>query len=213
MTDSIDHVIVCLPDLDHAVRDFEERHGVVSVQGGRHAGHGTANRLVPLGDAYVELVAVVDAGEAEDSVFGRWVGGRASRPCADAIAIRTEDISTVAGRLGLEPIAMSRRTAADQELRWRVVGLERTVSDGLPFYIQWDVAPDLHPGRIPVSHPGGDLELTGVTVVGDLETLRSWVGGAAGIEVQDGDSAVRFDLVERRGDDIDLSIAGDRGHD
>ena len=36
-------------------------------------GWGTANRIVPLGEAYLELVTVVDDPEAAQSPFGRWV--------------------------------------------------------------------------------------------------------------------------------------------
>lgn len=69
----LDHVLVAVPDLNAAGREIEVRHGLSSIEGGRHPAWGTANRIVPLGDSYLELVAVVDAAMAAESVFGRWV--------------------------------------------------------------------------------------------------------------------------------------------
>jgi hypothetical protein len=48
------------------------------VAGGRHPGWGTANRIVPLGNTYLEVVAAVDAAEADGSPFGRWVAAAPS---------------------------------------------------------------------------------------------------------------------------------------
>lgn len=194
MTSLIDHVIVCMPDLTDSVLAFEADHGVVSVPGGRHRGHGTANRLVPLGDAYIELVAVVDTGEAEDSVFGRWVAARSSGSGADGIAIATDDIDSICARLDLESVAMSRPADTGDELRWRIAGMEHLVTSGLPFFIQWDIDPELHPGLITVDHPRGDLKLGTVVVSGDLTRLRAWTAGTDGLELYEGEPEVRFDL-------------------
>src|SRR4051794_22384701 len=83
----LDHVLIAVTDLDAAGREFQSRYGLVSIAGGRHPGWGTANRIVPLGDTYLELVAAVDAAEAAGSPFGRWVAaappaGRWAGPCA-----------------------------------------------------------------------------------------------------------------------------------
>lgn len=196
---TVDHVIVCVPDLEHSVRSFEERHGVASVPGGRHAGHGTANRLVPLGDAYIELVAVEDPDEARESGFGSWVASRAGTNGADAIAIRTDQLDVVCRRLDLEPLAMSRRTGAGEELRWSIAGMDHLVNEGLPFFIQWDIDPSLHPGRASVSHPGGDLVLGRVVISGDRPRLRLWTEGVSEVAVEAGEPGVSFELVERPG--------------
>jgi len=194
MSPVIDHVIVCVPDLDDSVAAFEADHGVTTVSGGRHRRHGTANRLVPLGDTYIELVAVVDVKEAEGSLFGRWVAARSSRPVADGIAIGTDDLDSICARLALEPVTMSRPADTGEELRWRIAGMEQLVTSGLPFFIQWDIDPELHPGRIPVSHPRGDLKLRGAVISGDLARLQAWAAGTDGLELREGDREVRFDL-------------------
>ena len=67
----IDHVVLACADLDVAAAHLLERHGLASVPGGRHPGWGTANRIVPLGGSYVELITVVDAEEALQSQFGK----------------------------------------------------------------------------------------------------------------------------------------------
>src|SRR5712691_3218109 len=69
----LDHVPIAVADLAAAAREIEARHGLASIPGGRHPGWGTANRIVPLGEAYLELVAIVDEAEAAQSPFGRWV--------------------------------------------------------------------------------------------------------------------------------------------
>jgi hypothetical protein len=51
---ALDHVIVMVQDLDAAARRCYEATGLASVAGGRHPGHGTGNRIVPLGGSYIE---------------------------------------------------------------------------------------------------------------------------------------------------------------
>lgn len=190
----IDHVIVCLPDLEVSVARFESTHGVASVEGGRHRGHGTGNRLVPLGETYIELVAVVDEAEAAASPFGSWVAGRATYSGADGLSIRTDELEEVCSRLDLEPLAMSRPASSGEELNWRVAGIEHLVSDGLPFFIQWDVPPHLHPGKINVRHPNGPVRLTDVVISGESERLKTWAEGVYGLTIDDGTPGVRFEL-------------------
>jgi hypothetical protein len=194
VTSVIDHVIVCVPDLEGSVAAFENEHKVTSVPGGRHRGHGTANRLIPLVSQYIELVAVVDSDEAAGSEFGKWVAARSRLDAADGLALRTDDLDAVCDRLRIEPIEMSRVTAGGYELRWRVAGLERLVASGFPFFIQWDIDPDLHPGAIPVTHPGGEMRLQEVVLLGDLDELQTWTFDTVGLILQEGDPEVRYEL-------------------
>jgi Glyoxalase-like domain len=113
-------------DLAAAGREMEARHGLASVEGGRHPGWGTANRIVPLGETYLELVAVVDEAEAAQSPFGSWVA-QASPARAKPLgwAVRTNKLDEVARRLGLVVAAGSRATRGGQLLRWRLAGVEQ----------------------------------------------------------------------------------------
>ena len=106
----LDHVLIAVTDLEAAAHEFERR-GLSSVEGGRHRDWGTANRIVPLGSCYIELIAVVDAAVAADSAFGRWVAGGANpegRPIG--WAVRTSGLDDVAGRLDLVVRSGSRVT-------------------------------------------------------------------------------------------------------
>src|SRR3712207_8803163 len=105
----LDHVPIAVPDLAATAQELEVRHGLASIEGGRHPGWGTANRIVPLGEAYLELVAVVDEAEAAQSPFGRWVGAaRPSLPRLLGWAVRTLELDDFARRLDLTVAAGSR---------------------------------------------------------------------------------------------------------
>src|SRR5215207_3455773 len=67
----IDHVIYGTTDLDAATARIEREVGLEVVAGGRHEGQGTHNRIVPLGNAYLELLAIRDREEAASSPIGR----------------------------------------------------------------------------------------------------------------------------------------------
>jgi hypothetical protein len=177
MSLAIDHVILCMPDLDAAAHTLFEAHGLASVSGGRHPGHGTGNRIVPLGGNYVELMGIVDPAEASTSPMGRWVAdeiGRGTRLLA--VCLRTDDIVALGERLGLEPLAMSRATPSGETLSWRLVGLDRALGpDHLPFFIQWD-DPARHPGGDRAAHRVKPEGIAWVELGGDPGRIRSWLG-------------------------------------
>jgi Glyoxalase-like domain len=173
----LDHVLISVADLSSAVAKFEARYGFSSIEGGRHAGWGTANRIVPLGQTYLELVAVVDPKEAAQSAFGRWVG--AARPGQPlGWAVRTDDLDAVAARLGLSVGSGSRLTATGELLRWRIAGVERSmVEPSLPFFIQW--APEtVLPGTAGVEHAAAVTGIKELIVECDPDRFTSWLGGA-----------------------------------
>jgi len=63
----LDHVILGVTDLEAAAARLADHHRLTAVPGGRHDAAGTLNWIVPLDDAYIELIAV-DNGSADDSV-------------------------------------------------------------------------------------------------------------------------------------------------
>jgi hypothetical protein len=175
---AVDHVIVAVRDLDEAARRYDEQHGLTSLEGGRHAGHGTGNRIVPLGSSYIELMAVVDREEAASSPLGSWLGQRlfeASEGPA-ALCLRTDDIEAVARRTGREPLAMSRTRPDGVQLDWHLVALDAALTEGLPFFIQWHVDDADHPGRAPVEHRAQAVGIEWVEVGGDPDRLATWLG-------------------------------------
>jgi Glyoxalase-like domain len=171
----LDHVLIAVTDLASAAEEFEARYGLVSVEGGRHPGWGTANRIVPLGETYLEVVAVIDEDEAAESVFGSWVADVATqtgRPLG--WAVRTDDLDAVARRLGLAARSGSRAAPDGKLLRWRSAGIDEAVADpSLPFFIEW--APGgTFPGRSVAARPGA---MTKLVLRGDAGRLSSWLGG------------------------------------
>src|SRR5512132_1332308 len=99
----LDHVVNAVPDLDEAAIRFRESFGLDSTEGGRHERWGTANRIVPLGDQYLELVAAVDEPTAAETVFGRGVLERAAGGGGwFTMAAVADDLDAVASRFGIE---------------------------------------------------------------------------------------------------------------
>jgi hypothetical protein len=194
----IDHVVLGVGDLDAGAAELEARTGFASVAGGRHTGRGTANRIVPLGSGYLELLAVVDEQEAERSSWGAWAR-RAGRGLT-AWCVSVPDLDGVCSRLGLTAADWSRVRPDGVELRWRLAGVEEALADPLlPFFIEWDVPADLHPQAAPAAHrvpPQGILRLD---LSGDDASLRDWLGGATlPVTVTPGPSAIRSLAVATR---------------
>jgi hypothetical protein len=156
---------------------MEARHGLASIEGGRHPGWGTANRIVPLGDSYLELVSVVDAAEAAQTPFGSWVAGVHSKPAQPlGWAVRTHNLDEVARRLDLTIGDGSRATRDGQLLRWRFAGVEQAAAEpSLPFFIEWAQGTPF-PGRAPTRHRAGAVQITKLQLEGDANRLAAWLG-------------------------------------
>jgi hypothetical protein len=203
----LDHVLVAVADLAAAGREIEARHGLASVEGGRHAGWGTANRIVALGEAYIELVAVVDQAEAAESLFGSWVA-RASPDFAKPLGwvVRTNKLDEVARRLGLVVVAGSRAARGGQVLRWRLAGIEQAAAEpSLPFFIEWEPGTPF-PGQTPATHRATGIQLARLQLDGDADRLASWLGAAhqLPITVNSGTPAVTSIVLTGEAGDIVL---------
>jgi glyoxalase-like protein len=173
----LDHVVIAVPDLDTAAGVIEARHGLASADGGSHPAWGTANRIVPLGDSYLELAAVVDAGKAAESVFGRWVAAGASRILRPlGWAVRTHQLDDIARRLDLPIHSGSRTTPGGDVLRWRSAGIDQAAGEpSLPFFIEW--APTTHlPGQAATRHRSGAAHIARLVLAGDRVRLAAWLG-------------------------------------
>jgi catechol 2,3-dioxygenase-like lactoylglutathione lyase family enzyme len=172
----IDHIVIGVRDLDRAAAQFEDRCGLTTTEGGRHPGWGTANRLIPLGSAYLELVTVVDQAEASNSEFGRWISTMLEGNSRFGWAVRTDDVDRTALRLDLEVAQGSRRSQGGQMLHWRIAGVSKAARDSsLPFFIQWGPSTPL-PGRATVEHRAGAVALGELTIEGDQRRLQEWLG-------------------------------------
>jgi catechol 2,3-dioxygenase-like lactoylglutathione lyase family enzyme len=189
----LDHVVYAVPDLDDAAVRFREEFGLDSTEGGRHERWGTANRIVPLGDQYLELVAVVDVPMAAETEFGRGVFERAAGGGGwFTMAALADDVEAVASRLGLEVGSGLRMRPDGQTVRWRMAGLDDPRREAwMPFFLIWDISDELHPGRARVGHGVLATGIAWVVVGGDAERLRTWLGGdELPIRVSDGELVI-----------------------
>lgn len=204
----IDHVVYAVEDLDEAAARFEADYGLRSIAGGVHPRWGTGNRVIPLGADYVELIAVLDREVAATTALGRAVGGAAAdRGRWFALCLADDDLDATAARLGLVAEPGSRTLPDGRVVAWRGAGIDdpRRTPD-LPFFIAWDVPPELHPGAGEAMHPCGATGIAWVEVAGDAARSDAWtsdaslpvriVGGepglsAVGLRTPDGEVVIR----------------------
>jgi hypothetical protein len=168
----IDHLVIAVADPDEAAAQLELEPGLAATGGGRHHTLGTLNRLIWLGDSYVELIGVFDRALAGTS----WLGAPTLRTLDIGGGLATWAITTdeldhdvaafraVGSDLG-EPIAGERRRSDGHIVRWRL-SMPRQLGPGdPPFLIEHDPAsaewtPTDRANRSAQRHPiGGAVRL------------------------------------------------------
>ncbi len=176
---AIDHVILASADIHATSVRLERDHGLASLPGGRHEGHGTGNRIVPLGDAYIEIMGVVDEAEAAASPMGAWLRDQtAAGDRLAALCLRTDGpgLGEIAGRLGLRPLLMSRDAPGGVTLSWRLAGLPEAMADpSRTFFIDWHIPGDQHPARGAAPHRVEPAGFAWVELAGDPAAIRDWL--------------------------------------
>lgn len=179
MGDRLVQAIVLVDDLVVA-RQHMETLGFVVLEGGRHPGRGTANLIVPLGNQYLELLAVVDGGEAAASSQGRPIVTAMSTrgPGLARWSVEPEDIEVTARRVGMPVERRSRALPTGETVRWRAIGVDMAWME--PWrcaFMAWD-DPHLHPARSQVAHPNGVTGISRIEVATpDRAGLEAWLGG------------------------------------
>ena len=141
----IDHLVIAVADPDDAAARLEETLGLAATGGGRHDALGTFNRLVWLGDSYVELLGVFD----RDLAGRSWIGAPALEALDRGGGLATWAIATDAlsadlaacraggSELG-DPIDGERRRADGALVRWRLAASRRLGPTDPPFLIEHD---------------------------------------------------------------------------
>lgn len=178
----LDHVIYGTADLDAAQRRIEAELGLEVLPGGRHVGQGSHNRIVPLGDGYLELMAIHDPEEAATNPFGEILLEVLPVERLVGWAVLVDDIDAVAQRLGTPLLTVRRDT-----LGASVTGVREALREPtLPFFIGANDR-GARPGE--ARDAGG---LRWIEVAGDEQRLREWLGGAElAVRVVAGEPAVR----------------------
>ena len=179
MLQGLDHVIVAVPDLDATDATLGAELGLEVAGGGEHPAFGTRNRLVWLGDSYLELVAVADADRAGGSWFGALVSDAlAAEPGGACVgfAIATDDLVRDVAALdwrgpAFEGITDGERRRPDgQVVRWRSARPPGDPAPCLSFLIEHDPGsaewtPAERAARAQRPHPaGGPVALTVLAV-------------------------------------------------
>jgi catechol 2,3-dioxygenase-like lactoylglutathione lyase family enzyme len=167
---ALDHVILAVPDLGAAADALERVLGLRATPGGRHPTLGTRNAVVPVGGAYLELVAVADEQAAATTAFGRSaLAARTEGPHFTGWVARADTLDE-AGPV----VALSRETPDGTTLTWRMAAVERLGDGGvLPPLLSWDDE-KAAPPFADADHPVGKVLLDGVEIGdpdGELEAL------------------------------------------
>ncbi len=141
----IDHVMICVPDLEKGIAQYRKL-GFNMHAGGVHPGKGTHNAIAVNNEDYLELLAVRDAAEyAKSGASGTWNTGLTDFIAAGGgiryVVIQSDNLEadvTAMRKRGVEvsdPQTGSRRTPAGLELQWKSATLG--AGNALPlFFIQ-----------------------------------------------------------------------------
>ncbi|MBO0781759.1 MAG: VOC family protein, partial [Ktedonobacteraceae bacterium] len=71
----LDHIIIGVNNLEQATEIFGRDLGLIASGGGVHPRGGTANRIIVIGDTYLELITVHEPEEAQKSLVERLAKG------------------------------------------------------------------------------------------------------------------------------------------
>jgi len=194
---ALDHLIIAVPDLEHAPLAFADAYKVEISGGGVHPRHGTANKLALLNGHYLEFLTVRDADVAQDG----WLGMAATRAISTSEplmtwAIRTTDLARTreyfeAAIGDLPPVEPGERlTDSGNRISWRIqhlYELSTPVGDRvpLPFFIEWEdpatqpgaagaaIAPHSCVTQIVIGASGSDARTAAaIAVLGKLSFVR-----------------------------------------
>ncbi|HZO71048.1 MAG TPA: VOC family protein [Ktedonobacteraceae bacterium] len=172
MLTALDHIIIGVHDLTQATTTFDQKLGLAVSGGGIHPSGGTANRIIVIGDTYIELIAVRAPDEAQQSILGRLAKGEGYLNFVLASNdIHTDSAAIVArGNTLLGPKAGELRSADGRSRAWIRADIERPdLTQHYPFIIQHDSVGEERRKRLagwttPPSHPLGATKILSTTI-------------------------------------------------
>jgi hypothetical protein len=174
----IDHLVIAVEDPDAAASELEAALGLVATGGGRHD-MGTHNRLIFLGDAYLELIGAWDRDRGRAHPIGAAVVRAldANAPGLVTYALATDGArrETMALRAAGSPISDvisgSRVRPDGVSVTWQCAFPPRLGPAEPPFLIEHELAgpewdDDARRARSVFVHPfGGTARLVGIELV------------------------------------------------
>ncbi len=189
MLTRIDHIMICVPDLDRGI-DAYTRVGFAIYPGGAHTGRATHNAIAFNQDDYLELLspresgAVVPPGTSDARLAEFLARGGGFRYVAVQSDDLAADVAAMRGR-GVDvsdPAEGARRSPDGQELRWQAASLGPR--NPLPIFFVQHLTPLAERRRqVPGAgdHPNGSLRLDRVyiavsDVVATAETYARVLG-------------------------------------
>jgi hypothetical protein len=145
----LDHFIVAVPNPDGAAAELERTLGLQAGAGGRHVEYGSRNRLIWLGDSYIELLGIDDQALAAQAWFGPWALNVLEQAGAGYVGLGLvsddllSDVSALhqQGSLLGEAESGERARSDGRVVRWRVATLPQADAElGHLFLIEHDPA-------------------------------------------------------------------------
>jgi len=193
MLSRIDHVMICVPDLEQGIAAYT-RIGFNIYPGGVHPGRGTHNAIAFHDEDYLELLSVRDRAEHVASAGGgqtRLLEFLAAGGGFRYIAVQSDDLAADVAAMRARGVDVSdavdggRRTPAGQELRWRSAALG--ARNPLPIFFIQHLTPLAERRRqVPRAggHPNGVLRVDRVYIaVPDVASAAAVYARVLGIPV------------------------------
>ncbi|HLH61518.1 MAG TPA: VOC family protein [Ktedonobacteraceae bacterium] len=172
MLTGLDHIIIGVHDLEQAAQVFRQKLGLAVSGGGIHPSGGTANRIIVIGDTYIELIAVNKPEEASPRILERLAKGEGYLNFvltsddieADSTAMKERGI-TIFG-----PTPGELRSADGRSRGWQRADIEiPELAQRYPFIIQHDSTGEERRFRLagwqtPPRHPLGATQVLSTTI-------------------------------------------------
>jgi hypothetical protein len=172
----LDHIAISAATLDEGADWVAMALGVPLAGGGKHPHMGTHNRLLSLGDLYLEVIAIDP--EAPKPGHPRWFSLDAFRgpPRLTNWICRTPDLDAALGKAPAGTGTATDLSRGDYRWRFAVPGTGRLPFDDChPALIQWQG--DLHPANALRDH---GIRLTGLQITHpEAPALRAALQGLA----------------------------------
>lgn len=172
MLTSLDHIIIGVHDLASAASIFQRDLGLLPSGGGVHPLGGTANRIIVIGDTYLELIAMDRPEEAQESLRQRLARGEgylnfvlsSNNIRADIRAMHQRNVAVIG------PTPGELRSSDGRSRAWVRADIEQVaLTQRYPFIIQHDSVGEERRLRLagwttPPVHPLGAIKVLSVTL-------------------------------------------------